>query len=100
MTEPELIVVDVAVPTTVTPVFVPGGGVDLGPVITRVDALEAADSAHEIRLGVLEATTGGGADAVQELIDIAVAGHAQAAAPHTAYDDLPSFRLIYENGLI
>lgn len=39
-------------------------------------------------------------EVVQDMIDTTVAAHGQAAEPHTAYDDLPSLRLIFENGLI
>lgn len=39
-------------------------------------------------------------EAVQGLIDDTVEVHVQAVEPHPAYDDLPSLRLLFENGLI
>jgi hypothetical protein len=99
MTQPELVVIDVAAPTAVTPVFVPGGSADLGSLTARVGAVEASDADQDARIGALEATTVGGGQ-VQDLVDTAVAAHAQAAEPHTAYDSGVSFRLLFENGLI
>lgn len=47
------------------------------------------------------APTGGGDPGdVQNLIDTALGGHVQDDEPHPAYDDLPSLRLLFENGLI
>lgn len=45
---------------------------------------------------------GSGTDmvAVQVMIDAAVAEHVQADLPHPAYDDLPSLRVLFENGLV
>jgi hypothetical protein len=38
--------------------------------------------------------------AVQGMIDGSIATHVQAAEPHPAYDEMPSLRLVFENGLI
>ena len=35
-------------------------------------------------------------EAVSEILEV----HIQAAEPHPAYDDLPSFTLLFENGLV
>lgn len=96
----EVLVVDIDTPAEPTPVYVPGAGVDLGPLTGRVDTLEASDVEQDSRLDVLEALSGGGLDAVQELIDDTVAVHVDAAEPHPVYDDLPSLQLLFENGLI
>jgi hypothetical protein len=39
-------------------------------------------------------------EAIGELIDGAVTEHVTDYEPHPAYDDLPSLRLLFENGLI
>lgn len=67
-----------------------------GDLAAQVDAIETEQEAHHIRLGALEAAE----DDVPDLIGDAVTAHAHAATPHTAYDDLPSLRLLFENGLI
>lgn len=38
--------------------------------------------------------------AAQDMIDTSIGVHVAAPEPHPAYDDLPSIRLIFENGLI
>jgi len=40
------------------------------------------------------------AAAAQELIDDSITVHEIDPTPHPAYDDLPSLRLLFENGLI
>lgn len=91
----------------------PGGEADLGPLTARVDAVETEVDAHHIRLDTLEASddeqddrllaleaASGDPGAVQELVDDAIETHVQAPTPHPAYDDLPSFTLLFENGLV
>lgn len=39
-------------------------------------------------------------DAGQVAIDSAINAHVADTAPHPTYDDMPSLRLLYENGLI
>ena len=41
-----------------------------------------------------------GVEIIQEMIDDTVEVHVSAPAPHPAYDDLPSFTLLFENGLV
>lgn len=43
---------------------------------------------------------GGDLELVQELIDESVTAHEVDTTPHPAYDDLPSLRLLFENGLV
>jgi hypothetical protein len=38
--------------------------------------------------------------AVQGMVDDALVGHTADATPHSAYDDLPSLTLLFENGLV
>lgn len=82
-------VIEIDTPDVPTAVYVPGTvREDLAPLTARVAALE-------------EAAGGGlGPDAAQDLIDTAVAAHAQSSEPHPAYDNLPSLSLIFENGLV
>jgi hypothetical protein len=95
-----------------TTVYVPGGS-DLGPITSRVSAVETEVDAHHIRLQTLEDSddeqddrlaalevASGDPDAVQDLIDTSLDAHIQDARPHPVYDDLPSLSLIFENGLI
>lgn len=67
-----------------------------GELAERVTELDMEQDAHHVRLDGLEAAS----DDVPDLISAAVTVHRQAAAPHPAYDDLPSLRLLFENGLI
>lgn len=43
---------------------------------------------------------GGDLGPVEELIEVAVTDHVADTTPHPAYDDLPSLRLLFENGLV
>mgnify|MGYP001074090410 CR=1 FL=1 len=42
----------------------------------------------------------GDPEAVEELVEGLIDVHVNDATPHPAYDDLPSFTLIFENGLV
>lgn len=56
----------------------------------------------EYALVPYDASSSGDLDlaAARAYTDEAVATHRAAALPHPAYDDIPSLRLIYENGLV
>lgn len=51
--------------------------------------------------GVVTVPSGGLDQAfVQDVVDTSLAVHVADETPHPAYDDLPSLRLLFENGLI
>lgn len=80
-----------------TVVYVPGTGGSGG--ITEADLAEALED-YATTLYVDAAVAGGTPDAIQELVDDAVAAHRQHPTPHPVYDDLPSLSLLFENELI
>ncbi|GJF04975.1 hypothetical protein [Pseudonocardia sp. D17] len=73
------------------------GGVTLPPAATRVDDLLDVDAPPAV-VGLLERQD----DQIVRPVtrDAVLAPHVAAPAPHPAYDDLPSLRLLFENGLI
>lgn len=76
----------------------PAEDVDLGPVVGRVDALEASDASQNERILILE-SGGQSPVAIQALIDSTVLVHIEDETPHPAYDDLPSLVALFQNGL-
>jgi hypothetical protein len=66
--------------------------------LVAVTLVQHGEEIDEIR----DAGGGGGVGTVviQEMIDESVDTHVNAPLPHPAYDDLPSMKLIFENGLI
>lgn len=87
-------VVQVGHDSSTVPVFVPGtavGGAARLDDLLDVDAPVGAP-------GLLERQDDGRVHPVTR--DEVLAPHIVAPEPHPAYDDLPSFRLLFENGLV
>jgi len=75
--------------------------VAVGQIVKAADQNALIDRVNENTAAIENLSVpGGDLEAVEELIEEAVDNHVNDSEPHPAYDDMPTLRLIFENGLI